>query len=107
MSAMIRAHDWASTPLGTTESWPSTLRLALNLAEHSALPTAIYWGPEFRLLYNDAWAPIPAERHPWALGRPAEEVWSNIWPVVGPQFQSVMETGKGLSASEELLPDGP
>jgi len=104
MNALIRAHDWASTPLGPMESWPAALRLALNIAEHSAFPTAIYWGPEFHLLYNDAWAPIPAERHPWALGKPAEEVWSDIWPVVGPQFRQVIETGQGMSHSAQMLP---
>ena len=64
MRALIEAHDWAGTPLGPIETWPAALKLALNIAEHSAFPTAIYWGPELRLLYNDAWAFIPAERHP-------------------------------------------
>lgn len=104
MRERISAFDWPSTPLGPMESWPAPLRLALNLAEHSAFPTSIYWGPEFRLLYNDAWAPIPADRHPWALGRAAEEVWADIWQVIGPQFRQVWETGEGLSAFEQMLP---
>jgi PAS domain S-box-containing protein len=104
MAERIRGFDWASTPLGPIESWPEPLRVALSIAEHSAFPTAIYWGPELRLLYNDAWAPIPAERHPGALGQPAKEVWADIWPVVGAQFEEVMRTGKGLSAFEQMLP---
>ena len=104
MSERIRAFDWASTPLGPIESWPVELRISLSIAEHSAFPTAIYWGPELRLLYNDAWAPIPAERHPACLGQPAAQVWSDIWPVVGPQFDEVMRTGQGISAFEQLLP---
>lgn len=104
MRERIRAFDWASTPLGPMESWPASLRLALNIAEHSAFPTAIYWGPDLRLLYNDAWAPIPGERHPGALGQPAADVWSDIWDIVGPQFEEVMKTGEGLSASEQMLP---
>jgi PAS domain S-box-containing protein len=104
MSARIRAFDWASTPLGPMESWPEPLRIALSIAEHSAFPTAIYWGPELRLLYNDAWAPFPGERHPGALGQPASEVWSDIWSVVGPQFEEVMRTGRGISSSQQMLP---
>ena len=104
MSARIRDFDWSSTPLGPMESWPEPLRLTLSIAEHSAFPTAIYWGPELRLIYNDAWAPIPGERHPRALGQPAAEVWSDIWPVVGPQFEQVMRTGVGISAVEQMLP---
>src|SRR5688572_12405460 len=90
MAERIRAFDWSSTPLGPMETWPAALTLALNLAEHSAFPTAIYWGDDLRLLYNDAWSFIPADRHPWALGRPAHEVWSDIWAEVGPQFRQVM-----------------
>ncbi len=104
MGERIRAHDWAATPFGPPESWPTALRTALGLCLDSSFPTAIYWGPELRLLYNDAWAPIPAERHPWCLGRPAREVWSDIWPVIEPQFGQVLETGEGFSTFDQLLP---
>ncbi|WP_210246103.1 PAS domain S-box protein, partial [Methylobacterium gnaphalii] len=104
MGALIRAHDWAATPLGRPDDWPAALRSALDLCLHSSFPTAIYWGPELCLLYNDAWAPIPAERHPGALGRPAAMVWSDIWPIVAPQLQRVIATGEGFSAFDQLLP---
>src|SRR5689334_2116629 len=95
LGQLIRSYDWKSTPLGRPDTWPQSLRSALSICLHSSFPTAIYWGPELRLLYNDAWATIPAERHPWALGRPAAEVWSDIWDVVGPQFSRVIESGEG------------
>ncbi|MBB1492310.1 PAS domain-containing protein [Paracoccus sp. MC1854] len=100
----IRLHDWAGTPPGPIEGWPQALRLALSICLHSSFPTAIYWGPDFRLLYNDAWSPVPGERHPAALGRPAAEVWSDIWDVVGPQLARVMETGEGFSTFDQMLP---
>lgn len=104
MGALIRDHDWGGTPLGRPEGWPQSLRSALSICLHSSFPTAIYWGPELRLLYNDAWAQVPAERHPWALGRPAAEVWADIWPIVGPQFAAVMERGESVSLYDQLLP---
>jgi PAS domain S-box-containing protein len=104
LGRLIREHDWESTPLGPPSIWPQSLRSALSICLHSSFPTAIYWGPELRLLYNDAWASIPAERHPWALGRPGAEVWSDIWEVVGPQFARVIETGEGFSAFDQMLP---
>ncbi|MBO9622205.1 MAG: PAS domain-containing protein [Sphingomonas sp.] len=104
MPRRIREHDWASTPLGPIEQWPQALRFALNIALGSSFPTAIYWGPEFHLLYNDAWAPIPADRHPWALGRRGEEVWPDIWHLVGPQMQRVLETGQGFAVYDRMLP---
>ncbi|WP_137179923.1 PAS domain S-box protein [Roseomonas sp. AR75] len=104
MGERIRRHDWAATPLGPLGAWPQPLRVALGICLHSSFPTAIYWGPDLRLLYNDAWAVIPAERHPWALGRPAREVWADIWEVVAPQFARVMDTGEGFSTFDQMLP---
>lgn len=104
MAARLRAFDWRGHALGEPSTWPVELRVAIGLCMHSSLPTAIYWGPDLRLIYNDAWAPIPAERHPWAIGRPAETVWSDIWSVVGPQFDGVIRSGRGFSTLRQHLP---
>lgn len=104
MGERIRRSDWSSTPLGPPNSWPQSLRSALSICMHSSFPTAIYWGPELRLLYNDAWSFIPAERHPGALGQPGAAVWTDIWDVVGPQFRQVMNTGEGISTFDQMLP---
>ncbi|WP_240700038.1 PAS domain-containing protein [Sphingomonas gei] len=104
MAHRIRTHDWASTPIGAIENWPQSLRFAINIALGSSFPTAIYWGPELHLLYNDAWAPIPADRHPWALGRPGAEVWSDIWHLVEPDMRRVLATGEGFSTYDQMLP---
>ena len=103
MGARIRGHDWATSAFGLPAAWPFSLRVALSLCLGSSVPTAIYWGPELRLLYNDAWAPVPADKHPWALARPAEVVWDDIWDVVGPQFAQVQETGTGFSTFDQQL----
>jgi PAS domain S-box-containing protein len=104
MGERIRGHDWSATPLGPPETWPDALRSALSIALHSTFPTAVYWGPDLHLLYGDAWAPIPADKHPWALGRPARDVWSDIWNVIEPQFRQVLDTGQGFSAYNQMLP---
>jgi hypothetical protein len=104
MAKRIRRFDWASHPFGPLESWPQSLRSALSICLHSAFPTAIYWGPELRLLYNDAWAPIPGPRHPAALGKPAREVWADIWHIIGPQFNDLLHSGEGFFAEDQMLP---
>jgi PAS domain S-box-containing protein len=104
MGERIRGFDWASHPLGEPQHWPPALRMAISLCLDSSFPTAIYWGPEGYLLYNDAWAPIPADKHPWALGRTAREVWPDIWDIIGPQLARVLETGEGLALYEQMLP---
>jgi two-component sensor histidine kinase len=104
MGELIRRHDWSQTEFGPLENWPHSLRSAANICLSSLFPTAIYWGRSLRLLYNDAWSAIPGRRHPWALGRPAEEVWNDIWHVIGPQMRGVMETGRGFATYDEMLP---
>lgn len=104
MGERIAAFDWAATPLGPLDDWPPPLRFALTICLNSVFPTAIYWGPEYRLLYNDAWSVIPGPRHPDCLGRPAREVWTDIWHLIEPQLRSVTETGRGFSTQDEYLP---
>lgn len=104
MGERIRAFDWASHPLGPPQQWPSALRMAMTLCLHSSFPTAIYWGPDFYVLYNDAWSEIPADKHPAILGMPAREGWADIWPIVGPQFEHVFASGEGMALYEQMLP---
>lgn len=104
MGELIRAKDWSKTPLGPIEAWSQSLRSALSICLQSRFPTAIYWGPELVVLYNDAWSPIPGKKHPRALGLPGRELWPEIWHLIGPMFQGVITTGKGVLAHDELLP---
>ena len=100
----MRTLDWSKTPAGPISQWPQSLRLALSICLNSSFPIALYWGPELVLLYNDDWSPIPGEKHPWALGRPAREAWSEIWDIVGPMFEQVVTTGQGTRRRDQLLP---
>ncbi len=104
MGERIRSLDWSATRFGPPETWPAALRQTLSLCLNSSLPTAIYWGPDLALLYNDGWAPIAGEKHPWALGRPAREVWADIWDIIEPQLAGVMATGIGFSVTDQMLP---
>jgi hypothetical protein len=53
------------------------------------------WGPEFTFFYNDAYARMTlGPKHPWALGKPARQVWAEIWSDIGPRAESVLRTGK-------------
>jgi signal transduction histidine kinase len=106
MAARIRAFSWAATPLGPMAAWPQSLKTAVDIALDSAFPTFIWWGPELTQLSNDAAIAILRPKHPAALGRPAHQVWSEIWEDVGPLFTSVLETGEPFMAEDlALLPD--
>ena len=47
----------------------------------------MYGGSPHRIVYNVAYASILGTQHPWALGRPALEVWPEIFDVIGPLLE--------------------
>lgn len=96
MGALMRARDWAATPLGPVEDWPQSLRSMVGACLNSPLLGTVLWGSELRMLYNDAYIESMADRHPGALGRPVAEVWGEAWEMVAPQFHQVMRTGEGF-----------
>ena len=52
-------------------------------------------GDRNSILYNDAYAKMTlGQKHPWALGRPAREVWREIWDDIGPRAEAVVRTGQ-------------
>ena len=103
MGALIRAHDWAATPLGPPEGWPQGLKTALRLALTTRHPMFIFWGPEHICLYNDGYRPsLGPEKHPSILGAPGRPAWAEIWEIIGPQIELVMR-GEGATWHENQL----
>ena len=95
MGALMRAHDWASSALGVPEQWPQTLRTVMCLMLNTRHPMYIFWGPDSLCFYNDAYRQsLGPERHPGSLGKPAREVWGEVWDGVGPQIDQVMSGGE-------------
>lgn len=95
MSQLISTYDWSTTPLGHVARWPDSLKAAVRILVTSRFPMWMAWGPKLTMLYNDAYARVTlGEKHPWALGKPAPEVWHEIWPEIGPLIERVMTTAE-------------
>ncbi len=90
MAALIRAHDWSTTPLGDPFTWPQSLRSAVGLMVANKHHMFVAWGPELTLLYNDGYRPMLGDRHPQALGRPFCEAWSDIWETLEPLARAAL-----------------
>ena len=101
MGDLVRAHDWAATSLGPAADWPPSLWVAVNLCLDSTTPMAVYAGDSFRIIYNDAFALLLVERHPWALGRPGFEVWAEVWHQIEPLFVGIVATGRGFATESQ------
>ncbi|WP_129792856.1 PAS domain-containing protein [Sphingosinicella sp. CPCC 101087] len=76
--ALIRSHDWSSTPLGPPEHWPVALKTLVGVMLGSSRPMFVTWGSGRTLLYNDAYGEILASKHPGAMGQDFLEVWHEI-----------------------------
>jgi PAS domain S-box-containing protein len=95
MGRLIRAFDWSKTPVGPGADWPQSLKVAVRIMTDSRYAMWLGWGPDFTFFYNDAYARMSlGPKHPWALGRSAREVWSEIWDDIGPRAESVVRTGQ-------------
>jgi PAS domain S-box-containing protein len=103
MAGLIRTKDWSKTPLGPIESWPQSLRTAVSICLGSRHPIVLWWGPERWMFYNDAYRPMLGEtKHPQFLGASGRKCWAEIWDVIGPMMDQVIETGEA-TWSEDLL----
>ncbi|MGA2852380.1 MAG: ATP-binding protein [Terracidiphilus sp.] len=103
MSELVARFDWATTALGPASEWPDSLKAPVRILLTSGFPMWMAWGPELTMLYNDAYARTTlGKKHPWALGRPAPEVWHEIWKDIGPLIDRVMKTEE--ACWEEKLP---
>jgi PAS domain S-box-containing protein len=81
---LIEGVDWSDTPLGDRGAWPHSLKTLLSTLQASGHGMMLAWGPELTLFYNDAYAPMLGNRHPWAFGRPFREAWADIWSEIEP-----------------------
>jgi len=89
MPGLIAAMDWGATPLGPMAGWSPSLRMAVDIVIASGFPMALRWGPQFVLIYNDGYRAILGQKHPRALGRPASEVWPEVWPQIEGFHQTI------------------
>ncbi|WP_205471468.1 SpoIIE family protein phosphatase [Nocardioides sp. SYSU D00038] len=100
----LLAVDWDATPLGPPESWSLSLRNAVRILVTSKFSMWMAWGPELTFFCNDAYRrDTLGTKYPWALGRPASEVWSEIWDDIGPRIERVMATGEATFDERLLL----
>jgi PAS domain S-box-containing protein len=103
MGAQMRAKDWGTTSLGPPELWPQSLRTVVRIMLDSRYSMWMGWGPDLTFFYNDAYArDTLGKKHPWALGKQAQQVWAEIWSDIGPRIDQVLRSGQA-SWDEGLL----
>jgi signal transduction histidine kinase len=104
MGALMRSIDWSKTAVGPVHTWPQSLRTALSILLETGFPMYIAWGREFTQFYNDGYRPIlGSTKHPTAMGISTRDTFAEIWDIIGPMFDGVMD-GRPTTVVDFLLP---
>ncbi len=101
MGHLMRSLDWSVSPLGDPSAWPPSLRVVTDLMLDSKFGMFVAWGPELRLLYNDAYSEMLGGKHPKAFGQRFQDIWSDIWDEIVPVVN------KALAGSASYFQDLP
>lgn len=106
MGELMRSKDWSASQLGETETWPRSLKTTLSLLLSSQFPMFLWWGADLICFYNDAYRPSLGEygKHPAILGMPAAKAWPEIWDVIKPLIDQVLNTGEATWSEDQLIP---
>jgi PAS domain S-box-containing protein len=102
MAGHMRHFDWSRTALGPAENWPQSLKTTVSTCLDSRFAIVVWWGRELVTFYNDGYMKILGNKHPQALGLRAVELWPEIWHIIGPMLEGVMQRGEA-TWSENLL----
>ncbi|RKN16093.1 histidine kinase [Micromonospora musae] len=104
-AAAVLAYDWAGTALGPRHCWDPAVRAVVDLVLASPVPMALAYGDDLLLIYNDGYAELIGEHHPAAVGRPAAEVFHELWrlPGVGNVIERVYRDGGTFLEKESTL----
>lgn len=106
MGELTRNYDWSKTVIGSPGRWPQSLQTALSILLNTKFPMFLFWGEDLLCFYNDAYRPSMGNngKHPYALGKPGEEIWPEIWADIKPLIDSVLATGTASWSEDQLLP---
>ncbi len=106
MGKLIREKDWSEHPLGNPRNWSQSLKTTLSIILNSRFPKFIFWGEELFCFYNDAYRPSLGieEKHSSILGQRGENAWAEIWHIIKPMMDQVLQTGEATWSENQLIP---
>lgn len=103
LGQLMRSTDWEKTSLGNVANWPKSLKTCVRIVLTSRQPMFVWWGKDLINIYNDAYRSIVGGKHPWSLGKPAKEVWYEIWDQILPRVETAIRTNEGTYDESLLL----
>ncbi|KAI4763366.1 hypothetical protein E4T52_08018 [Aureobasidium sp. EXF-3400] len=99
----IRSVDWSATAIGAPETWPHQLHQMIDLIMLDPTPSAIMWGEDLTMVYNDGFVEFAGEKHPKLMGGTPMVSYAEVWE---PQFAPIVALGreKGQATRHKDVP---
>lgn len=106
MGELMRTYNWSGTSIGSPDTWPQNLRIAISILLNSKFPMFIFWTDDLIQFYNDAYRPSLGidGKHPHALGKSGYDTWAEIWDTIQPLIRKVMINGESVWFEDQFLP---
>ena len=76
-----------------------------NFLLAAAFPSVLFWGPDFRMVFNDAFSDAAGIGEE-ALGMPCREGWPTLWQILGGALVKAFESGTSSSRENVCIRDG-
>lgn len=107
MADRIRGFSWAKTILGPISNWDNNLLVHVNMMLACPFPMMIWWGHERIQLYNEGCKRLLAtkykNKHPQALGLPAQECWHEAWESIAKNLAILEHDPHGVFEEDTLI----
>lgn len=107
----LTAVDWSLTDFGPLETWPVSLRTAVNLLLAEPGPTVLYWGPSLCSCFNlKAYEDVRGRLKGRAdiQGQPFKEVWKDVWSDLEMFYNQMQQLKHGMNnLNMAVFPEQP
>ncbi|THZ70675.1 hypothetical protein D6C84_10401 [Aureobasidium pullulans] len=101
---LVNDYPWQSTAIGPIVFWPSLLRSHAVSIMSNPQPRCIFWGSDFKMIYNGAWVRRLGEMHGTALGNPVAQGGQGLHDYHYQQIRHTMKHGMAATVRDvELL----
>jgi PAS domain S-box-containing protein len=90
---LFKETDWASTELGSLETWGPSLRFSANMVFADSRGACVYWGPQRIAFYNESFMPMAGSAHPILMGKPFKFGFPELDDAIKPVFEKAQSDG--------------
>ncbi len=102
IGGLLQSIDWSHS-LGPLPAWPRTLKTCLSVQLRVALPSAVCWGPDLLLFFNEPMLALQGNVALTWLGRSCKTLDSPNWQALSQFIDEVQATNRTIYRERDRL----